>query len=92
MIQTLMDEDAAVWNIIAYSQQEVAGMKARHISNAARINIVKILERWTTRRRLQLHQGRRRLRAAQNESESSLRTMKKLIAQGNESEKLIKVG
>lgn len=33
-----------------YSQQEVTGIQSCHISNTTRINIIKILQSWTSRR------------------------------------------
>ena len=53
-------------------------MKACHVSNTSRIDIVKVLKRWTSWRWLQLHQGRCSFGAAQDESKSTLSTMEKL--------------
>jgi hypothetical protein len=70
-----------------HGQQEVTGMEASQVRNATRIDIVKILQSGTSGRRLQLHQRRRRLCAAQNESKSSFGTMKKLFFEWQEERK-----
>lgn len=60
---------------VVYLQQEIAGPQTGHISHAAGINMIQILQTRTAIRWLQLHQRRGGLGAAQNESEAALGSM-----------------
>lgn len=60
---------------LTHRQKIIAWFQSREISHTAWIHVVQILKRWTSVRRLELHQWGRRLGTPQHESEPAFRSV-----------------